>query len=150
MSIKKAIIEKNNGEEVEKSEYVNLILDDMNIQEICEEDQSFLEGFLETEFLALNNTNLKSLKNLPKLAKLTRLEVNDNKLGIDSPLKLGLIAEKYPSIKILKLSNNQVKTFEEISELAACKNLESLDLSNNPVTLKEGYKDKVWASLPTL
>lgn len=29
MSIKKAILEKNEGNEVEKSEYVNLILDDM-------------------------------------------------------------------------------------------------------------------------
>jgi hypothetical protein len=38
MSIKKAIIDKNQGEEVEKAEYVNLILDDMNIQEISEED----------------------------------------------------------------------------------------------------------------
>jgi len=56
MSIKKAILEKNNGEEVEKSEYVNLILDDMTIQEISEEDQQFLEGFVETEFLSLNNT----------------------------------------------------------------------------------------------
>ena len=41
MSIKKAIIEKNEGNEVENSEYVNLILDDMNIGEICEEDRQF-------------------------------------------------------------------------------------------------------------
>jgi hypothetical protein len=39
MSIKKAIIEKNEGNEVEKAEYVNLILDDMSIVEICEEDR---------------------------------------------------------------------------------------------------------------
>jgi len=48
MSIKKAIIEKNEGNEVEKSEYVNLILDDMAIGEICDEDRTFLEGFTET------------------------------------------------------------------------------------------------------
>ena len=48
MSIKKAIIDKNEGNEVEKSEYVNLILDDMNIGDICDEDKTFLEGFTET------------------------------------------------------------------------------------------------------
>lgn len=65
MSIKKAIIEKNQGQEVEKSEYVNLILDDMNIGEISDVDKAFLEGFVETQFLSLNSTNLKSVHNLP-------------------------------------------------------------------------------------
>ena len=39
MSIKKAILDKNDGNEVEKSEYVNLILDDMTITDICDEDK---------------------------------------------------------------------------------------------------------------
>lgn len=39
MSIKQAIIEKNDGNEVEKAEYVNLILDDMQINDISEEDR---------------------------------------------------------------------------------------------------------------
>ena len=81
MSIKQAIIDKNNGNEVEKSEYVNLILDDMQIGEISEEDRIFLEGFTETHFLSLNSTQLKTLANLPKLEKLERLELNDNKIG---------------------------------------------------------------------
>ena len=44
-------MEKNEGNEVEKSEYVNLILDDMqlgNAGDIAEEDRTFLEGFTET------------------------------------------------------------------------------------------------------
>lgn len=81
MSIKKAILDKNDGNEVEKSEYVNLILDDMTIAEICEEDKAFLEGFTETLFLSLNNTQLKSIDNLPRLEKCERLELNDNKIG---------------------------------------------------------------------
>ena len=32
MSIKAAILEKNEGEEVEKGEYTNLIMDDMEIK----------------------------------------------------------------------------------------------------------------------
>jgi Leucine-rich repeat (LRR) protein len=152
MSIKKAIIEKNNGQEVEKSEYVNLILDDMNIGEICEEDQLFLEGFIETEFLALNNTNLKSVNNLPKLPKLDRLELNDNKIGMsaDHPVNLGVLAEKYEKIKILKLSNNQIKTIDEIKTLISCKSLESLDLTNNPVSEIENYQTLVREALPDL
>ena len=34
MSIKKDIIEKNDGEEVEKTEYTNLIMDDMQVGDI--------------------------------------------------------------------------------------------------------------------
>jgi len=47
MSIKAAIIEKNEGEEVEKNEYTNLIMDDMEIKQISAEDREFLEGFVE-------------------------------------------------------------------------------------------------------
>lgn len=85
-TIKKAILEKNEGNEVEKSEYVNLILDDMAIHggEICEEDRQFLEGFTETLFLSLNSTGLRSLLNLPKMEKLERLELSDNKLGCET------------------------------------------------------------------
>ena len=82
MSIKKAILEKNEGNEVEKSEYVNLILDDMPIGDVSEEDRTFLEGFTETQFLSLNSTGLKSMANMPRLEKLERLELSDNKIGI--------------------------------------------------------------------
>ena len=70
MSIKKAILEKAEGQEVNKAEYINLILDDMNIASITSEDTEFLEGFTETIFLSLNSTQLKCIKNLPKMQKL--------------------------------------------------------------------------------
>ena len=103
MSIKKAIIEKNEGNEVEKSEYVNLILDEMHIgAEISQEDREFLEGFTETQYLSLNSTGLKSLTNLPKMEKLERLELCDNKISGD----LSNLASLYPNLRTLKLSNN--------------------------------------------
>ena len=83
MSIKAAIIEKNEGEEVEKKEYTNLIMDDMEIASISKEDCEFLEGFIETQFLSLNSTKLGSLENMPALEKLERLELCENKLGGD-------------------------------------------------------------------
>ena len=80
MSIKAAIIEKNQGNDVEKSEYTNLIMDDMVIQQISDEDKTFLEDFQECQFLSFNSTSLKSIENLPKMQKLERLELNDNSL----------------------------------------------------------------------
>ena len=75
----------------EKAEYVNLILDDMNIGHISDEDKQFLDGFTETKFLSLNSTQLKSIINLPKLQKLERLEFNDNMIGQFSESLLHLI-----------------------------------------------------------
>lgn len=155
MSIKQAIIDKNNGNEVEKSEYVNLILDDMQIGEISEEDRIFLEGFTETHFLSLNSTQLKTLANLPKLEKLERLELNDNKIGASQASNLERLAELYQNLRVLKISNNQIKTIEEVAGLAKCEKLESLDLSNNPIAstetgLGEEYMNKVRELLPKL
>ena len=137
MSIKAAIIEKNQGNDVEKSEYTNLIMDDMLIQNISEEDKIFLEDFQECQFLSFNSTSLKSIANLPKMPKLERLELNDNCLegGFD------IIATQYPCLKCLKMSNNKIKDIEGVSHLAGCKLLESLDLSNNPVSMPEAQKD---------
>jgi len=135
MSIKKAIIDKNEGNEVEKSEYVNLILDDMNLGPegtICEEDRTFLEGFTETQYLSLNSTGLKTLSNLPAMPKLERLELCDNK--IHATLEdLSRLSTLYPELRILKLSNNQIKSLEDVTtSLLTCPKLESLDLTNNP------------------
>lgn len=53
---------------------------------------------------------------------------------------------------MLKLSNNQIKTIEEISGLAKCEKLESLDLSNNPIVKELGteYSTKVRELLPKI
>jgi dynein assembly factor 1 len=67
---------------VDKSEYTNLIMDDMPINNISLSDKEFLEGFLECQFLSLNSTNLKVIANLPAMPKLERLELCDN--GIET------------------------------------------------------------------
>ena len=143
MSIKAAIIEKNEGEEVEKKEYTNLIMDDMEIASISKEDCEFLEGFVETQFLSLNSTKLGSLENMPALEKLERLELCENTLGGDADKEnVGkIIAKLYPNLHTLKLSNNQIKDVSEIEGLKDLSKLESLDLSENPVcaTLADDY-----------
>lgn len=100
------------------------------------EDKEFLEGFQECQFLSLNSTGLKNLENLPKMPKLERLELNDNALdgGFD------VIGTLYPGLKVLKMSNNRIKDVEIVIKLAECKGLESLDLTNNPISMPEDEK----------
>ena len=63
---------------MDKNEYTNLIMDDMPINDISDVDKAFLEGFSECQFLSLNSTGLSNISNLPKMAKLERLELCDN------------------------------------------------------------------------
>ena len=139
MSIKAAIIEKNEGEEVEKAEYTNLIMDDMEIKTISAEDKDFLEGFIECQFLSLNSTKLESLDNMPKLERLERLELCENQLQGNSVGEA--IATLYPNLVTIKLSSNKIETVEDIAGLKKLEKLESLDLSDNPIcnTLGEEY-----------
>ena len=129
MSIKAAILEKNGGNEVDKNEYTNLIMDDMPINEISDVDKQFLEGFTECQFLSLNSTGLKNISNLPKMPKLERLELCDN--GIE--LGCDIIATQYPELRVLKLSGNKLSSDCELKHLAQCLHLESVDIQGNPV-----------------
>lgn len=117
--IKAAILSKSAGVDIEKSEYTNLILDDMQIVNVTEEDRKFLEEFIECQFLSLNSTGLKSLANLPNMPKLERLELNDNQLDC-SDGGFEVISKNYPGLKVLKLSNNKIKDIEQVSALAKC------------------------------
>ena len=146
MSIKAAILEKNGGNDVDKSEYTNLIMDDMPINEISDIDKAFLEGFVECQFLSLNSTGLKVISNLPKLPKLERLELCDN--GIETGCDI--IATQYPELRVLKLSGNAIAEPSEIKHLQQCLHLESLDLGKNPVAGTEGLRALLPESLDIL
>lgn len=67
------------------------------------------------------------------MPKLERLELNDNALdgGFD------IIGSLYPGLKVLKMSNNRLKEVDIVGKLSECKGLESLDLTNNPISMHE-------------
>lgn len=65
------------NEDLEPSDYNNLILDDMAIGSITEEEKNYLAKFTTLECLSLNQNDLVSLVNLPE-AKLVKIELNDN------------------------------------------------------------------------
>ena len=83
----------------------------MNIQTgISDEDKTFLEMFTECTNLSFNNCQLRSLDNMPKLAKLIRFELSDNKIEkIPKDFCIGL-----ENLQTLKIAGNDLKTFESI------------------------------------
>ena len=64
---------------------------------------------------------------MPSLEKLERLDLNDN--FIDSGLSV--LVERFPNLKILKLSNNQIKDLNEVESLTGLKSQMSIDFSQN-------------------
>lgn len=90
--------------------------------------------------LALNQTQLRALQNLPDCKNLLRLEVNDNRLVGSELAHL----TKFQTLVILKCANNQVKTLDELAPLKDLPDLKNLDLSSNPIAETEGYKEKIF------
>lgn len=57
---------------------------------------------------------------------------------------------KYPNLKVIKFANNQVKEISEVEVLKPLGQLMSIDLSENPVSQVEGYKQKMFEMFPDL
>uniref|UniRef100_A0A673WE80 Acidic leucine-rich nuclear phosphoprotein 32 family member n=1 Tax=Salmo trutta TaxID=8032 RepID=A0A673WE80_SALTR len=75
----------------------------------CRSNEGKIEGlteeFVNLEFLSLINVGLLSVSNLPRLGKLKKLELSDNRIsgGLD------VLAEKLPNLTHLNLSRNKLK-----------------------------------------
>jgi len=97
------------------------------------------------EILSLINVGLTSLKGIPVLSDLRKLELSDNRIssGLDN-------LSKTPSLTHLSLSGNKLKDIEALQPLAQLKNLRSLDLFNCEVTTEKDYRTKVFELLPQL
>jgi len=98
--------------------------------------------------LSMNNTHLKSLENMPE-AKLEKLEVSDNHLKND---ELSRLTSLYASSLVsLKAANNKIDDLEAvITFVKSMPHLEILDLSNNSVAEKDGYRDKIFENCSSL
>ncbi|XP_011474656.1 acidic leucine-rich nuclear phosphoprotein 32 family member B isoform X1 [Oryzias latipes] len=116
----------------------------------CRSIEGKIEGltaeFVNLEFLSLINVGLISVSNLPKLAKLKKLELSDNRIsgGLD------VLAEKLPHLTHLNLSGNKLKDLSTLEPLKKLDNLKSLDLFNCEVTNLNDYRDSVFKLLPQL
>ncbi|RLV90674.1 hypothetical protein DV515_00014370, partial [Chloebia gouldiae] len=102
--------------------------------------------FENLEFLSMININLLSMSNLPKLNKLRKLELSDNRISGG----LEVLAEKTPNLTHLNLSGNKIKDINTLEPLKKLPNLRSLDLFNCEVTMLINYRESVFALLPQL
>ncbi|XP_062404962.1 acidic leucine-rich nuclear phosphoprotein 32 family member A isoform X1 [Sardina pilchardus] len=126
------------------SDVKELVLDN------CRSNEGKIEGltdeFEELEFLSTINVGLTSVANLPKLNKLKKLELSDNRISGG----LEVLSEKCPNLTHLNLSGNKIKDLSTIEPLKKLDSLKSLDLFNCEVTNLNDYRDNVFKLLPQL
>ncbi|XP_077134179.1 nischarin isoform X3 [Ranitomeya variabilis] len=116
----------------------------------------------QVEFLALSHNHICSIENLQYLYNLVHLDLSYNKLslleGVHS--KIGNIKtlnlsgnlleslkglNKLYSLVNLDLGNNKVSQIDEIKNLGSLPCLETVNLTDNPVTIIPDYRTKVLA-----
>ncbi|KAM3310332.1 hypothetical protein ACQJBY_031178 [Aegilops geniculata] len=109
---------------------------------------ALFDRFPSLEELSVAGARLSSLAGLPRLPALRRLSLPDNRLsGADS---LAAVAGSCGgTIRHLDLGNNRFAAVEELAPLAPL-GVESLDLYQCPVTKLKGYREKVFALVPSL
>ncbi|KAG8594001.1 hypothetical protein GDO81_001029 [Engystomops pustulosus] len=105
---KRLTLELRNRKAAEVKEMVldNCRSDDGKITGLCAE-------FVNLEFLSMININLMSVANLPKLEKLRKLELSDNRISGG----LEVLAEKTPNLTHLNLSGNKIKDINTLEPL---------------------------------
>ncbi|XP_069834025.1 acidic leucine-rich nuclear phosphoprotein 32 family member B-like [Dendropsophus ebraccatus] len=116
----------------------------------CRSDDGKIIGltaeFVNLEFLSMININLLSVANLPKLEKLRKLELSDNRISGG----LEVLAERTPNLTHLNLSGNKIKDINTLEPLKKLSHLMSLDLFNCEVTMLNNYRESVFGLLPQL
>ncbi|XP_034535906.1 acidic leucine-rich nuclear phosphoprotein 32 family member A isoform X1 [Notolabrus celidotus] len=126
------------------SDVKELVLDN------CRSNEGKIEGltdeFEELEFLSTINVGLTTVAHLPKLNKLKKLELSDNRISGG----LEVLAAKCPNLTHLNLSGNKIKDLSTIEPLKELATLKSLDLFNCEVTNLNEYRDNVFKLLPQL
>jgi len=95
------------------SDVKELVLD--NCRSIEGKIEGLTDEFEELEFLSTINVGLTSVANLPKLNKLKKLELSDNRISGG----LEVLAEKCPNLTHLNLSGNKIKDLSTIEPLVS-------------------------------
>lgn len=103
------------------------------------------DEFKNLEILSMINVGLTTIKGWPKLGKLRKLELSDNRIfgGLENLLSC-------PNLTHLNLSGNKIKELDELAPLAKLAHLRNVDLFNCEVTKLESYRDKAFKLLPNL
>ncbi|KAL0882313.1 hypothetical protein ABMA27_000829 [Loxostege sticticalis] len=103
------------------------------------------DEYTNLEILSLNNVGLTTLKGFPKLPKLRKLELSDNRISNGLNFLNGC-----KKLTHLNLSGNKIKDLETLKPLEEFEYLKNLDLFNNEVTGIDDYRSKVFGLHPSL
>ncbi|CAH8344464.1 unnamed protein product [Eruca vesicaria subsp. sativa] len=105
-----------------------------------------LEKYPNLEHLSIASIGVSSLDRFPRLGKLQKLVLSDNRIsgGLEFLVQAGL-----GSLRDLDLSNNRIGLFEDLLPLAELK-LVSLDLYKCPVTRMKDYRARVFGLVKSL
>ena len=140
-------LSKNYESTNEKIEDIKeLTLDGHYIGSITSEMKRYLEKFINTEKLNMSFCKLQSLENLPNFPNLTKIELNDNLLDENEFIKL----QKYPLLSEIFFVNNNVKNYEIMKEMSNMRDINIIDLSENPVCDMKDYRKKLFEFFPKL
>ncbi|XP_077400451.1 acidic leucine-rich nuclear phosphoprotein 32 family member D-like isoform X1 [Vanacampus margaritifer] len=121
-----------------------LVLD--NCRTVDGRIEGITEEFCNLETLSLINVCLTSLADIPRLDKLKKLELSDNRISGG----LEVLAERLKSLKHLHLSGNKFKDISTLEPLKNLPQLKSLDLFNCEVTNLANYRESIFKLLPNL
>ncbi|KAK2899615.1 acidic leucine-rich nuclear phosphoprotein 32 family member B-like [Channa argus] len=126
------------------SEVTELVLDN------CRSSEGKVDGITEEfsnlELLSLINVGLTSVADIPKLDKLKKLELSDNRISGG----LEVLAERLVNLTHLNLSGNKFKDISTLEPLKKLPQLKSLDLFNCEVTNLADYRESIFKLLPQL
>ena len=125
---------------------VIVVLDGQRINHITDDIKNYLENFKDLEELTLSFCNLTSLKNLPDLPKLKKIELSDNHI---KGQELNYLC-KYKNLVELRIANNDIKTFDDIKCLENLSELTILDLTDSDITKIKNYREKIFENFKKL
>ncbi|VDK51434.1 unnamed protein product [Cylicostephanus goldi] len=122
----------------------DLVLDGCESAEI----EGVSDKLVNLQSLSMVHVGLQSLKNLPKLPQLSKLDISDNNIagGLEH------VADNCPELLHLNLASNKIAKIEDLAPLKKLK-LAELDLFNNPITEGDSeseYRSKIFEAIPSL
>ncbi|CAD8175965.1 unnamed protein product [Paramecium pentaurelia] len=135
-------------EQVEEQDIVeDLNIEGVKITKFTEEMATLFTQHEQLLGLTFENCGLTTLEGFPKLKKLQNLELENNSL---TGTAIKFISDNFKELLNLNLSQNNIKSVDDLKPLATLTKLESLELKDNPLTKEAGYHKKVFQLIPSL
>merc|ERR1711962_808454 len=138
--MEKRILLESRGKE--PSQVIELNLD--NVRTVGE-FEGLTNEFSNLQKLSVIKAGLTSFKGFPKLQKLEKLDVSENR--ISSGLNH---LRDCTSLTHLCLSSNKFKDFSALEPLKSLENLKHLEVANNPLSDSDEARSRIFSMLPNL